>query len=170
MNRPWLTQYAPGVPADVDHARYPNAGALLEAACAEHAGKPAFAFMDRFLDFAEVGRLSAALGAWLQQTGLEPGARVALMMPNLPQYPIAIAAVLRAGYVVTNLNPLYTPRGKPSRSPADTTTTCRSAVRSSTPASAAAKFSSTTIASAPESRSWCSSSRGVYSGLRLVTT
>ncbi len=110
MNRPWLAQYAPGVPADVDHARFPNAGALLEAACAEHAGKPAFTFMDRFLDFAEVDKLSAALGAWLQQTGLEPGARVALMMPNLPQYPIAIAAVLRAGYVVTNVNPLYTPR------------------------------------------------------------
>jgi long-chain acyl-CoA synthetase len=110
MSRPWIAQYAPGVPADVEHGRFPNAGALLETACAEHAGKPAFVFMDRFLDFAEVDKLSAALGAWLQQTGLEPGARVALMMPNLPQYPIAIAAVLRAGYVVTNVNPLYTPR------------------------------------------------------------
>jgi long-chain acyl-CoA synthetase len=110
MERFWLKHYPPGVPADVDVDQYSSLVKLMEEGFAKYASRNAYAFMDRHFTFEEVNRHSAAFGAWLQGLGLARGARVALMMPNVVQYPIALAGVLRAGYVVVNVNPLYTPR------------------------------------------------------------
>jgi len=110
MDRFWLKHYPPGVPADVNVDQYSSLVQLLEEGFAKYANRDAYAFMDRRFTFAEVERQSAAFGAWLQGLGLARGARVAIMMPNVVQYPIALAGVLRAGYVVVNVNPLYTPR------------------------------------------------------------
>jgi len=110
MERFWLKGYPAGVPADVDVTQYQSLPALLEDAFRRHADRNAFIFMDHPLTYAELDRLSAAFGAWLQGTGLPRGARVAIMMPNILQYPVALAGALRAGYVVVNVNPLYTPR------------------------------------------------------------
>ena len=110
MDRFWLKHYPPGVPADVDVDQYSSLVQLLEEGFAKYAGRNAYAFMDRYFTFEEVNRHSAAFGAWLQGLGLARGARIAIMMPNVAQYPIALAGVLRAGYVVVNVNPLYTPR------------------------------------------------------------
>ncbi|MGI9247002.1 MAG: long-chain-fatty-acid--CoA ligase [Steroidobacteraceae bacterium] len=110
MDRFWLKEYPPGVPHDVDVDQCPSLVALLEDGFRRHAARHAYAYMDRHFTFAEVDRYSAAFGAWLQQQGLSPGARVAIMLPNVVQYSIALAGVLRAGYVVVNVNPLYTPR------------------------------------------------------------
>ena len=108
--RPWLAQYPAGVPAEIRIEGQTTLVDVLEGAFRQYAKRDAAACMNSRLSFAEIDRLSQDLGAWLQQRGLERGARVALMMPNLPQYMVAIAAVLRAGYVVVNVNPLYTPR------------------------------------------------------------
>jgi len=110
MDRFWLQSYSKGVPAEIDCTRYTSLVEMLEEAFSTHAQAHAYVCMDRFLSYAEVDAMSVKLGAWLQSTGLKKGARVALMMPNILQYPIAIAAVLRAGYVVVNVNPLYKPR------------------------------------------------------------
>jgi len=110
MERFWLKQYPPGVPADVDVTQYSSLVQLLEEGFHKYAQRNAYAFMDRFFTFADIERWSTAFGAWLQGRGLPRGARVAIMMPNVVQYPIAVAGVLRAGYVVVNVNPLYTPR------------------------------------------------------------
>ena len=110
MDRFWLKHYPPGVPADVDLTQYRSLVHLIDDGLVRFASRDAYAFMDRKLSFAEVDRQSAAFAAWLQSRGLAPGARVALMMPNVPQYPIALAGVLRSGCVVVNVNPLYTPR------------------------------------------------------------
>jgi long-chain acyl-CoA synthetase len=110
MDRFWLKHYPPGVPADVNVDQYSSLVQLMEEGFAKYANRDAYAFMDRRFTFAEVERQSAAFGAWLQGLGLARGARVAIMMPNVVQYPIALAGVLRAGYVVVNVNPLYTPR------------------------------------------------------------
>jgi len=110
MERYWLQGYPAGVPADVDVTQYRSLPALLEDAFRTYADRNAFIFMDHPLTYAELDRLSAAFGAWLQHTGLPRGARVAIMMPNILQYPVALAGALRAGYVVVNVNPLYTPR------------------------------------------------------------
>jgi long-chain acyl-CoA synthetase len=110
MDRFWLKHYPPGVPADVHVDQYSSLVQLMEEGFAKYANRDAYAFMDRRFTFAEVERQSAAFGAWLQGLGLPRGARVAIMMPNVVQYPIALAGVLRAGYVVVNVNPLYTPR------------------------------------------------------------
>jgi long-chain acyl-CoA synthetase len=110
MDRFWLKHYPPGVPADVNVDQYSSLVQLMEEGFAKYANRDAYAFMDRRFTFAEVERQSAAIGAWLQGLGLARGARVAIMMPNVVQYPIALAGVLRAGYVVVNVNPLYTPR------------------------------------------------------------
>ncbi|RPI12198.1 MAG: long-chain fatty acid--CoA ligase, partial [Lysobacterales bacterium] len=110
MERFWLKHYPPGVPADVEFGQYASLVELMEESYAKYAQRNAYAFMDRHFTYAEVDRHSAALGAYLQGLGLARGARVAIMMPNVVQYPIALAAVLRAGYVVVNVNPLYTPR------------------------------------------------------------
>jgi long-chain acyl-CoA synthetase len=110
VSNPWLQHYPPGVPAEVATDEFPSLAALLEDAFRKHARRDALCFMDTRLSFREVDQLSEAFGAWLQSLGLARGARVALMMPNLPQYMVAIAAVLRAGFVVVNVNPLYTAR------------------------------------------------------------
>ena len=110
MERFWLKSYPPGVPADIDLTRYASLVQLMDESFAKYAGRTAYAFMGRDYTFAEIDRHSAALGAWLQGRGLEKGARVAIMMPNVVHYPIAVAAVLRAGYAVVNVNPLYTAR------------------------------------------------------------
>ena len=110
MERIWLKQYPPGVPAEIDVTQYASLVELLEESFAKFADRKAFICMDKSITYRELDEMSAALGAWLQSKGLQKGARVALMMPNVLQYPVAIAAVLRAGYAVVNVNPLYTPR------------------------------------------------------------
>ena len=110
MDRPWLAHYPPGVPAEIKQDPNTTLVDVLEAAFQTHARRDAAACMGTRLRFSELDRLSRDLGAWLQSRGMSRGARVALMMPNLPQYMVAIAAVLRAGFVVVNINPLYTAR------------------------------------------------------------
>jgi long-chain acyl-CoA synthetase len=110
MEKTWLRHYPPGVPAEVDTSRYPSLVALLERAFAAHAALPAYRYMGRRYSFARIDEASRALAAYLRGLGLERGDRVAIMLPNMPQYPVAVAAVLRAGCVVVNVNPLYTSR------------------------------------------------------------
>jgi long-chain acyl-CoA synthetase len=110
MERFWLKQYPAGVPADVDASQYRSIAELIEEAFRKYSTRDAYVSMGKAMTFREVDELSRSFGAWLQSRGLSKGARVALMMPNILQNPIAIAAVLRAGYVVVNVNPLYTPR------------------------------------------------------------
>ncbi|MEM5330536.1 long-chain fatty acid--CoA ligase [Paraburkholderia sp. JHI2823] len=110
MEKVWLKSYPPGVPAEIDASRYPSITSLLEESFSEFRAKPAFACMGKTITYGELDQLSQRLAAWFQSRGIERGARVALMMPNVLQYPVALAAVLRAGYVVVNVNPLYTPR------------------------------------------------------------
>jgi long-chain acyl-CoA synthetase len=108
--KPWLNHYPPGVPAEVDVDVYQSLPDLLEEAFRKHASRRAAMCMDVAITYRDIDEMSAALGAWLQSKGLQRGDRVALMMPNIPQYTVAIAAVLRAGFAVVNVNPLYTPR------------------------------------------------------------
>ncbi|MFL9884249.1 long-chain fatty acid--CoA ligase [Paraburkholderia agricolaris] len=110
MDKIWLKSYPPGVPAEIDPTRYSSVAELLEEAFREHRAKPAFVCMGKEISYGELDALSLKLAAWFQSKGLARGARVAIMMPNVLQYPVAIAAILRAGYVVVNVNPLYTPR------------------------------------------------------------
>ncbi|MFM0686953.1 long-chain fatty acid--CoA ligase [Paraburkholderia strydomiana] len=110
MDKIWLKSYPPGVPAEIDPTRYSSVAELLEEAFREHRDKPAFVCMRKEISYGELDALSRKLAAWFQSKGLARGARVAIMMPNVLQYPVAIAAILRAGYVVVNVNPLYTPR------------------------------------------------------------
>ncbi|MET0969897.1 MAG: long-chain fatty acid--CoA ligase [Tardiphaga sp.] len=110
MERIWLKQYPAGVPADIDVDQYPSLVALLEESFAKFRDRKAFICMDKAITYRELDEMSVALGAYLQSKGLAKGARIALMMPNVLQYPVATCAVLRAGYAVVNVNPLYTPR------------------------------------------------------------
>lgn len=111
MDPIWLDSYPPGVPVQIDPDKYPNIGTMFDESAARFADQPAFACMGKTLSFADIDRLSAAFGAYLQnELGLKKGARVAIMMPNVLQYPIAMLGALRAGYTVVNCNPLYTPR------------------------------------------------------------
>lgn len=111
MQRTWLQQYPAGVPTDIDPSEYASLRDLFEEAVATHKYKPAYSNMGTNLTFAELDELSRAFAAWLQKkSGLIAGDRVALMMPNILQYPIAVFGVLRAGMVVVNINPLYTAR------------------------------------------------------------
>lgn len=110
MEKIWIRSYPAGVPAEIDYTRYRSLVQLMDEAFKQYADRKAYACMGKFMTYAEVDTWSKQLGAWLQSQGLARGARVALMMPNVLQYPIALAAVLRAGYVVVNVNPLYTPR------------------------------------------------------------
>ncbi|MDI9856747.1 AMP-binding protein [Comamonas sp. 17RB] len=110
MDRIWLPHYPEGVPTDIDTTQYRSVADLLEESFKRHASHPFSVCMDVWMDYAELDRLSARLGAWLQSLGLEPGARVAIMLPNVPQFAVTMAAVLRAGYTCVNVNPLYTPR------------------------------------------------------------
>jgi len=108
--RPWLSSYSPGVPADIDPSRYESLVQLMEESFRKFANRPAYSFMGKEVSYAQTDSLSRAFAAYLQGLGLAKGDRVAIMMPNVPQYPVAVAAILRAGYVVVNVNPLYTPR------------------------------------------------------------
>ncbi|TXC66929.1 long-chain-fatty-acid--CoA ligase [Piscinibacter aquaticus] len=108
--KPWLASYPSGVPEEIDPGRYRSLTELLEEAFRKYSRSCAAVCMDSELSFGQLDELSSALGAWLQSRGLVRGARVALMLPNVLQYPVAIAAVLRAGFAVVNVNPLYTAR------------------------------------------------------------
>jgi long-chain acyl-CoA synthetase len=110
MDKFWLKSYQENVPAEIDWTQYRSLTHLLEEAFRKYAGRKAYACMDKSITYAELDRLSQQMGAWLQSRGMEKGARVAIMLPNVLQYPVAMAAVLRAGYVIVNVNPLYTPR------------------------------------------------------------
>jgi len=109
-SKPWLASYPAGVPAEIDTGTYGSLVDLLNEAFRKHAQRDAAICMGQRMSFAEIDQLSIRLGAWLQAQGLKTGDRVAIMMPNLLQYGVAIAAILRAGFVVVNVNPLYTPR------------------------------------------------------------
>jgi long-chain acyl-CoA synthetase len=109
-DRPWLGSYPQGVPADIDASHYPSLVALMEESFTRYADRTAYSFMGRDVSYAEVDRQSRAFAAYLQGLGLVRGERVAVMMPNCPQYPIAVAGLLRAGLILVNVNPLYTPR------------------------------------------------------------
>lgn len=110
MERLWLRHYPPGVPAEVDPSRYPSLVAMLEEGFKTYAAREACVCMGKALTYGELDETSRALAGWLQKVGLKRGARVAIMMPNVLQYPVAIAAILRAGCTVVNVNPLYKPR------------------------------------------------------------
>jgi long-chain acyl-CoA synthetase len=108
--RPWLTAYSQGVPADIDPNQYNSLVGLMEEAFQKFANRTAYSFMGKDVSFAQTDSLSSAFAAYLQGLGLHQGDRVAIMMPNVPQYPVVVAAILRAGLVVVNVNPLYTAR------------------------------------------------------------
>jgi long-chain acyl-CoA synthetase len=110
MERIWLKNYPQGVPADIDPTLYRSLVELLEESFAKYRDSDAFLSMGKKLTYGQLDEMSGALGAWLQSKGLARGDRVAVMMPNLLQYPVAVAGILRAGFVVVNVNPLYTPR------------------------------------------------------------
>nr|WP_144835577.1 long-chain fatty acid--CoA ligase [Cupriavidus gilardii] len=110
MEKRWLQNYPAGVPAEIDASQYRSLAQLLEESFRQYADRRAFVCMDKSITYGELDRMSADFAAWLQSRGLKPGARVAIMMPNVLQYPVVLAAVLRAGLVVVNVNPLYTPR------------------------------------------------------------
>ena len=110
MERIWLKQYPAGVPADIDVTQYASLVELLDESFAKFSERKAFICMDKSISYRDLDEMSLALAAYLQSKGMQKGARVALMMPNVMQYPISTAAVLRAGYAVVNVNPLYTPR------------------------------------------------------------
>jgi len=110
LDRPWLSAYPPGVPADIDASQYASLVALMEESFTKNAAAVAYSFMGKDITFGQTDSLSQAFAAYLQGLGLAKGDRVAIMMPNVPQYPVTVAAILRAGYVVVNVNPLYTPR------------------------------------------------------------
>lgn len=110
MEKIWLNSYPPSVPAEINPEIYQSVTQLLEESFKKNAASPFSVCMDRWMSYKEVDDLSAALGAWLQSQGLEPGARVAIMLPNLPQFSVTMAGILRAGYTCVNVNPLYTPR------------------------------------------------------------
>lgn len=108
--RPWLKNYPKGVPANIDADEYPQLIDMVEEAFQKYAQLTAFSCMGKELTYEKIDKLSAQFGAYLRSRGLEPGDRIALMMPNLLQYPIALFGALRAGLVLVNTNPLYTPR------------------------------------------------------------
>ena len=110
MDRIWLKNYPAGVAHDVDPEEYGSLTELMERAFREHGENPFSVCMNRWMSYRELDQLSSALGAWLQQRQIPQGARVAIMLPNLPQFAVTMAAVLRAGYTCVNVNPLYTAR------------------------------------------------------------
>ncbi len=108
--KPWLRSYPEGVPHEINPEQYTSLTQLLEESFRKHAARPFSVCMERWMSYRQLDELSKSLGAWLQSRGLEPGARVAIMLPNVPQFAVAMAAVLRAGYTCVNVNPLYTAR------------------------------------------------------------
>ncbi len=110
MDRFWLKNYPKGVPADIDFTQYSSIVQLFEEAFAKFRKRTAYVGFGKPMSFGELEELSKCVAAWLQSKGLKKGDRVAIMMPNVLQYPVVVAGVLRAGLVVVNVNPLYTPR------------------------------------------------------------
>jgi long-chain acyl-CoA synthetase len=110
MEKIWLKSYPPGVPAEIEVGEYASIPDLFEKSVREYADRPAFHCMGKGISFGELDTLSAAFGAWLQSKGMGKGARIALMMPNVLQYPVCLYGTLRAGCTVVNVNPLYTAR------------------------------------------------------------
>jgi long-chain acyl-CoA synthetase len=108
--RVWLESYPEGVPTDIDASQYESLVSLMAESFAKYANRTAYSFMGHDISYQETDVKSQALAAYFQSLGLHKGDRVAIMMPNVPQYPVAVAAILRAGLVVVNVNPLYTPR------------------------------------------------------------
>ena len=110
MDKHWLKSYPEGVPHEVEPEQFTSLNQLLENSFRNNASKPFSVCMDRWMSYGELENLSSAMGAWLQNLNLEPGARVAIMLPNVPQFAVTMAAVLRAGFICVNVNPLYTAR------------------------------------------------------------
>jgi len=110
MDKHWLKSYPEGVPHEIDPEQFTSLNQLLEDSFRKNASQPFSVCMDRWMSYRELDSLSSAMGAWLQNLGLEPGARVAIMLPNVPQFAVTMAAVLRAGFICVNVNPLYTAR------------------------------------------------------------
>ncbi len=110
MDKVWLKSYPAGVPHDIHPEQYSSLSALLEESFKKHAASPFTVCMNRWMTYQQLDQLSAAFGAWLQSKGFAPGARIAIMLPNIPQFPVAMCGILRAGFTCVNVNPLYTPR------------------------------------------------------------
>lgn len=110
MNKPWLANYPEGVPAEIDLGEFTSILDIFDNSCQRYAERPAFSNFKTVVTYAELNRLTRNFAAWLQQQGLKKGDRIALMMPNILQYPVAIFGALRAGLVVVNTNPMYTAR------------------------------------------------------------
>ncbi len=110
MDRIWLKNYPAGIPADIDVTHYSSVVQIMEESFQTYADRKAYVCMDKFMTFRELDSYSAAVGAWLQAKGLKKGDRVAIMLPNILQFPVCFAAVVRAGFVAVCVNPLYTPR------------------------------------------------------------
>ena len=110
MERYWLDSYPEDVAHEVEPDQYRSLTQLLEESFRKNASRPFSVCMERWMSYRQLDEFSAALGAWLQAQGLEPGARVAIMLPNIPQFAVAMAGVLRAGFTCVNVNPLYTAR------------------------------------------------------------
>jgi long-chain acyl-CoA synthetase len=110
MDKIWLKSYPPGVPAEIDYSGYTSLAQMLEESFAKYRDRDAYISMGKSMSYAELEERSRRFGAWLQSRGLKKGDRVAIMMPNVLQYPVAVMGVLRAGCIVVNVNPLYTPR------------------------------------------------------------
>lgn len=110
MEKFWLKSYPTGVPSEIDFSNYQSLTQLMEESFKKYAPLPAYTCMGKSITFAEFDAMSLKVAAWLQSKGLKKGARVAVMMPNVLQYPVVMVGVIRAGYTVVNVNPLYTPR------------------------------------------------------------
>ncbi len=110
MNRHWVKSYPEGVAHEIVPEQFESLNQLLEDSFKKNATRPFSVCMDRWMSYGELDELSSSLGAWLQSLGLEPDARVAIMLPNVPQFAVTMAAILRAGYTCVNVNPLYTAR------------------------------------------------------------
>jgi long-chain acyl-CoA synthetase len=110
MEKVWLKNYPAGVPHEINPESYRSVAHMLEESFRKNAGNQFSVCMGQSMRYSELDRLSTDLGAWLQGLGLEPGARVAIMLPNIPQFSVTMAGVLRAGYTCVNVNPLYTAR------------------------------------------------------------
>ena len=110
MEKLWLKNYPAGVPADIDADRYASLVDVFEQSCRRFADRPAFRNLGRTLTFAQLEQLTTSFAAYLQHLGLARGERVALMLPNVLQYPVALFGTLRAGLTAVNTNPMYTPR------------------------------------------------------------
>lgn len=110
MEKVWLKNYPPGVAHDVDPGQYRSLAHLLDESFRKNAANPFAVCMESWMTYRQLDELSAAFGSWLQEKGLAPNARVAIMLPNIPQFPVTMAGVLRGGFVCVNVNPLYTAR------------------------------------------------------------